>query len=84
MAKESEEKKVDEKEPHIMGTAVLGERGQLVVPKEVRDCYNLKTGDKFMVMGHGHGPIIFIPVNQMRSFIKRINQQIESAMEETK
>lgn len=67
-----------------MGTAVLGERGQLVIPKEVRDCYKMKTGDKFLVLGHGHGPIIFIPVVQMKSFIKHINQQIESVLEETK
>ena len=67
---------------HVMGTAVLGERGQLVIPKEVRDCYNIKAGDKFIVMGHGQGPIAFIPVNQMKDFIEDINNKMEGMLKE--
>lgn len=68
----------------VMGTAVLGERGQLVIPKEIRDRYELKTGDKFFVLGHGHGPIAFLPLNQMQDFIQNISFKIQEAVQDSK
>lgn len=65
-----------------MGTAVLGERGQLVIPKEIRDRYELKTGDKFFVLGHDHGPIAFLPLNQMKDFMQNINSKIQEAIQD--
>lgn len=36
---------------HIFGTTVLGERGQVVIPKQARDIFGLKAGDMLMVLG---------------------------------
>lgn len=36
---------------HLFGIATLGERGQIVLPKEARDLFDLKTGDKLLVLG---------------------------------
>lgn len=36
---------------HIFGTAVLGERGQIVIPKEARAMLQLKAGDRVVVLG---------------------------------
>ncbi len=68
----------------VMGTAVLGERGQLVIPKEIRDRYELKAGDKFFVLGHDHGPIAFIPLNQMQDFIQNMSSKIQEAIQDSK
>ena len=35
---------------HIFGTATLGERGQIVLPKKARELFDLKSGDTFIVL----------------------------------
>jgi len=66
--------------PQVIGSTVMGERGQMVVPKEIRECYNLKSGDKLFVLGHGTGPIILMPASQMHDFMDHINKNIESML----
>lgn len=68
--------------PKIIGSTVMGERGQLVVPKEIREYYHLKSGDKFFLFGSGHGPIVLLPAKQMHNLVEHINQQIHEILGE--
>lgn len=36
---------------HIFGVVKVGERGQVVIPKRVRDRYGIKAGDQMAVLG---------------------------------
>ena len=36
---------------HIFGTVRVGERGQIVLPKQARDVFNIKHGDRVVVLG---------------------------------
>ena len=36
---------------HIFGTARVGDRGQIVIPKEARSFYQIKTGDTLLILG---------------------------------
>ena len=36
---------------HIFGTVRVGERGQIVLPKEARDIFHIKAGDRLVVLG---------------------------------
>lgn len=36
---------------HIFGTVRVGEKGQIVIPKEARDIFNIKPGDTLLVLG---------------------------------
>jgi AbrB family looped-hinge helix DNA binding protein len=36
---------------HIFGTVKVGEKGQIVIPKEARDIFNIKAGDDLLVVG---------------------------------
>jgi len=36
---------------HIYGIVTVGRRGQIVIPKEARDQFNIKPGDKLVVAG---------------------------------
>lgn len=36
---------------HIFGTVRVGERGQIVLPKEARDIFQIKPGDRLVVLG---------------------------------
>ena len=39
----------------FFGTAKVGDRGQIVIPKEARKRYNLQAGDSLMLLGDKNG-----------------------------
>lgn len=36
---------------YIFGTVRVGERGQIIIPKEARDTFDIKAGDTLIVLG---------------------------------
>ncbi|MCP8713981.1 MAG: AbrB/MazE/SpoVT family DNA-binding domain-containing protein [Staphylococcus equorum] len=36
---------------HIFGTVKVGTKGQIVIPKEARDVFNIQPGDTLLMMG---------------------------------
>ena len=40
------------KDTYSYNMVTVGERGQIVIPKEARDHFNIKPGDKLLVVGH--------------------------------
>ena len=36
---------------HLFGTVRVGERGQVVIPKEARDLFGIKPGDRLVALG---------------------------------
>ncbi len=36
---------------HIFGTAKVGERGQIVIPKEARTLFGIEPGDTLLILG---------------------------------
>jgi AbrB family looped-hinge helix DNA binding protein len=42
----------------VLGTATMGERGQIVIPAEAREALDAKAGDKFVVFGGNRGNAI--------------------------
>ncbi|HWQ58168.1 MAG TPA: AbrB/MazE/SpoVT family DNA-binding domain-containing protein [Clostridia bacterium] len=44
----------------LFGTVKVGEKGQIVIPKDARDMFNIKPGDMLMIGGdEGAGLAIF-------------------------
>ena len=35
----------------VFGTAKVGDRGQIVIPKEARELFNIKPGDTLLIIG---------------------------------
>ncbi|MFH1946801.1 MAG: AbrB/MazE/SpoVT family DNA-binding domain-containing protein [Candidatus Magasanikbacteria bacterium] len=61
----------------FFGTTSIGERGQIVMPKKLRDKLKLKKGDSFVVMQKGPG-IVFMPTEVMEDFISDMTLQIKN------
>ncbi len=40
---------------YIFGVCKVGERGQIVIPKEARDMFNIKAGDSLLLLGDNKG-----------------------------
>jgi AbrB family looped-hinge helix DNA binding protein len=60
------------------GVTSIGERGQLVIPKELRKSFDFKKGDKFIVMEKA-GAIILMPPGLLEGFVTDLNTQIKKA-----
>lgn len=58
----------------LYGVVTVADRGQVVIPKEARDHFNIKPGDKLLVVGNrdkGLG-IAFVKAEAMKKFAERI------------
>lgn len=36
---------------YVFGTAKVGEKGQIVIPKEAREIFDIKPGDNLLILG---------------------------------
>ena len=46
----------------VFGTAKVGDRGQIVIPKEARELFGIKPGDTLLILGEEHtGQVISRP-----------------------
>ena len=43
---------------HVFGTVNVGEKGQIVIPKEARALFNIQAGDTLLVLGDDENGII--------------------------
>jgi len=51
------------------GTTTLGERGQIVIPKAARDLFDLRPGDKLLVLGSKQrGGLALVKADLMERF----------------
>lgn len=48
---ETEVAKLPPKGKQFFGVVKVGERGQVVIPKQARDMYHIKAGDKLVILG---------------------------------
>ena len=46
---------LEEQGKFIFGVVKVGERGQIVIPKEAREIYGIKAGDSLLVLGDNKG-----------------------------
>lgn len=69
----------DSPDKMLFGTVKLGEKGQIVIPKEARERYGLKAGDTLMVMGDGNG----IAMLKNEVFMEIINAYMSGLMPKT-
>lgn len=58
------------------GTAVLGEKGQIVVPAEARDAFGLKKGDKLLVLGMGKHAIVMMKLSGLEQIAKHLSGKL--------
>ena len=51
---------------HIFGTVKVGERGQIVIPKEAREIFDINPGDTLLVLGDEEQGIAVVKADVMK------------------
>jgi len=70
----------DHFEKKSVGTTVVGERGQIVIPLEVRERMKLKKGDKLLVFTKHDKFIGLIKADQIDQVLDKITEKFTSAI----
>ena len=87
MAKRSEEKnraqaekKVEDtfaKEATLFGTAIVGQKGQVVIPVSARRKMQIKTGDRIFVFGKGNQLLALIKADRILEFVAEFTKRLD-------
>ncbi len=62
--------------PKFYGSTTVGERGQIVLPSEMRKEFGIRSGEKLVVFGSEKGHIMLMTANAMNKFIEMISEDI--------
>ena len=57
---------------HIFGTVKVGEKGQIVIPKEARKIFNIKPGDNLLLLGDEAQGIAIVKNDVFKHFANSI------------
>ena len=71
---------------HVFGTVRVGEKGQIVIPKEARRQFNIQPGDTLLVLGDDRHGIIVTRPDVIRDvadqILDNLNNQNEGALQD--
>ena len=64
---------------HLLGTATVGTKGQIVIPIDAREKLGIKTGDKLYIVGSHHkGVLMVLSEVILEDMIKTMDVNIET------
>ena len=55
--------------PKVYGAVTVGERGQIVIPAQLRESFGVKAGDKLIVFAKAGEIISLVPSGQFNDFL---------------
>ena len=61
-----------EKTKHLFGSVKVGERGQVVIPKEAREIFDISPGDILLVLGDVERGIALVKADTLQEFARKI------------
>ena len=63
---------------HIFGTVKVGEKGQIVIPKEARELFGIQAGDTLLVLGDEQSGIVVTRPDVMNDVALGIFRNMEN------
>ena len=61
----------------IFGTAKVGDRGQIVIPKEAREFFGIEPGDTLLILGKTETGLIVTKPETLNNLANQIFQSVE-------
>jgi AbrB family looped-hinge helix DNA binding protein len=68
------------KDKKFYGSTIIGEKGQVVIPKEAREDLKLKKGEKLLVFGMGE-MITLMRFSNLKKFMGYLEKHLKSLKE---
>ena len=62
----------------IFGTAKVGDRGQIVIPKEAREFFGIQPGDTLLILGKNETGLIVTRPETLNHLANQIFQSVET------
>lgn len=62
---------------HIFGTAKVGEKGQIVIPKDARKVFGIEAGDTLLILGDEKNGIIVSKPDVIESVAEEILRNMQ-------
>ena len=62
----------------VFGTAKVGDRGQIVIPKEARDFFGIEPGDTLLILGKPETGLIVTKPETLNHLASQIFQTVEN------
>lgn len=56
----------------VFGTAKVGDRGQIVIPKEARELFNIQPGDTLLILGEENKGLVISRPELLRDIADEI------------
>ena len=69
--------------PKVFGTVTIGERGQIVIPAELRQSFGIKAGDKLFVFTKSEDFIGIMPAAQFNEFLSHMTEMLAKIKKES-
>ena len=66
------------KPQRIFGTAKVGDRGQIVIPKEAREFFGIEPGDTLLILGKNETGLIVTKPDALNALAAQIFHTIEN------
>ena len=60
---------------HFFGTATVGERGQIVIPKKAREIFQINPGDSIVIIGDEDRGLALAPEKMIKQFLNMVKAQ---------
>ena len=65
------------KQQQVFGTAKVGDRGQIVIPKEAREFFGIEPGDTLLILGKSETGLIVTKPDTLNDLASQIFQTVE-------
>ena len=65
------------RQQRVFGTAKVGDRGQIVIPKEARDYFGIEPGDTLLILGKSETGLIVTKPDTLNDLANQIFQSVE-------
>ena len=68
----------------VFGTAKVGDRGQIVIPKEARELFNIRPGDTLLILGEEETGLIVSRPELLSNIANQIFDTVKKEAKESK
>ena len=66
------------RQQRVFGTAKVGDRGQIVIPKEAREFFGIEPGDTLLILGKSETGLIVTKPETLHNLANQIFEIIEN------